>query len=126
MAGKDRVNGLGRRAAELLQRMVREQLVRKPGGHLLEPELDGVELSLPLALDGPDADPERIARQLQQSIDELLDDLVEHAVAFRPGQAYCHRCAKAGCEHSAPPSGRHVFVGYAPTGAFDDDASRRR
>ena len=40
-----------------------------------------------------------------------------HAAVFRPGHAYCHRCKGAMCEHSEPPSSRHVFVGYAPTGA---------
>src|SRR6185503_17313323 len=36
---------------------------------------------------------------------------------FRPGPAYCHRCRSAECDHSRPPSARHVFVGYRPTGA---------
>jgi len=36
--------------------------------------------------------------------------------SFRTGHVYCHRCGNATCGHSAPPSCRHVFTGYAPTG----------
>lgn len=107
---------LGRQVWELLERMVRERLARRPGGHLVESDLDRLELNLSVALDSTDGGSERFGRELVQSIDRLLDDAVQHAVAFRPGHAFCHRCAKAGCEHSAPPSGRHVFTGYGPTG----------
>jgi hypothetical protein len=34
----------------------------------------------------------------------------------RPGHVYCHRCGGSSCEHSLPPSCRHVFTGYSPTG----------
>ena len=50
------------------------------------------------------------------TIDELLDDAVQLAAAFRPGHAWCHRCESLTCEHSRPSSSRHVFVGYTPTG----------
>jgi hypothetical protein len=36
--------------------------------------------------------------------------------SFRTGHVYCHRCGDATCGHSAPPSCRHVFTGYSPTG----------
>lgn len=107
---------LGRRVWELLERLVRERLARRPGGHLVESDLDRLDLNLSMALRPTDGGPGRFGRELVESIDRLLDDAVQHAVAFRPGHAFCHRCAKAGCEHSAPPSGRHVFTGYGPTG----------
>jgi hypothetical protein len=59
---------------------------------------------------------EEFSRRLVSRIDELIDDLVQQAAAFRPGHAWCHRCESLICEHSRPLSSRHVFVGYAPTG----------
>jgi hypothetical protein len=113
---EDRVSALGEIAWDVLQRMVREQLARKPGGHLVEASLTEVDLDLPLALKGPDADPAAFSARLVERIDRFLDDEIQRAAVFRPGHAFCHRCAGAACEHSYPPSGRHVFVGYAPTG----------
>ncbi len=113
---EDRVLALGEIAWDVLHRMVRDRLARKAGGHLVEASLDAVDLRLPLALKGPDADPRVFAETLAAAIDEVLDERVGHAAAFRPGHAFCHRCASAACEHSEPPSCRHVFVGYAPTG----------
>jgi hypothetical protein len=86
---KDRVETLGEVACDVLQRLVRELLVRKSGGHLVERQLQRLDLRLPLALRGAEAD---------------------------PSVSYCHRCQSASCEHGMPPSCRHVFVGYAATG----------
>jgi hypothetical protein len=116
MKDQDRVEALGEVAWDVLQRMARDLLARKSGGHLVEHDLQQLDLSLPLALKGADADPQRFARRLAESIDQQLDDAVQHVAAFRPGHAFCHRCGGAVCEHSQPPSCRHVFVGYAPTG----------
>jgi hypothetical protein len=113
---EDRVETLGEVAWDVIQRMVRELLARKPGGHLVESKLRRIDLELPLALSGEEADPTLFARRLSRSIDRWLDDAIEHAAAFRPGHAFCHRCAGSTCEHTAPPSCRHVFGGYAPTG----------
>jgi len=113
---KDPVESLGQEAYLALERMVRELLARKPGAHLVESQLDLLDLHLPLVLKGADADPRVFAKRLASSIDQILDDALQHAAAFRPGHAYCHRCENAVCEHSKPPSGRHVFVGYAQTG----------
>ncbi len=113
---EDRVTALGEIAWDVLQRMVREQLARKPGGHLVEAGLSEIDLDLPLALKGPDADPTTFAARLAERIDRFLDDEIQRAAVFRPGHAFCHRCGSAACEHSFPPSGRHAFVGYAPTG----------
>lgn len=112
----DRGETLGEVAWDVLRRLVRDRLARRPGAHLVEAELTRLDLRLPLTLRGPDAEPASFARQLVDSIDRVLDDAVHHAAAFRPGRAYCHRCENAACEHSTPPSCRHVFVGYAPTG----------
>jgi hypothetical protein len=108
---------LGEVGFDVLRRMVREILARKPGAHLVEPTLESLDLMLSIPLRGPDADPTRFAAELGATLERLIDDAIEQAAAFRPGHTYCHRCSAAACEHSLPPSGRHVFVGYAPTGA---------
>jgi len=114
---KDPVEQLGETVGELLRRLVDELLARRPGGHLVEPSLRSLDLRLPLELsDDPDA-ARRFAARLVQTVEGQLDDAVQHAAAFRPGHAFCHRCQSAACEHSLPPSCRHVFVGYVPTGA---------
>lgn len=113
---EDRVLALGEIAWDVLHRIVRDLLARKVGGHLVEASLERIEFALPLALRGAEADPRRFAESLAAAIDAVLDDLVLQAASFRPGHAFCHRCASAACEHSEPPSCRHVFVGYAPTG----------
>jgi hypothetical protein len=114
MAG--RAESLGEAAWELLRRLVRERIAGRPGGHLIESRLEALELRVSLALSGPDADPRLFSSRLVAAIDALLDEAVEQAAAFRPGRAWCHRCESAGCEHGAPPSCRHVLIGYAPTG----------
>ncbi|HKQ60317.1 MAG TPA: hypothetical protein VJS92_03465, partial [Candidatus Polarisedimenticolaceae bacterium] len=112
----DRIETLGELTWDLLQRLVRELVARKPGGYLLEPVLDRVELRVPLAVRGEEADPARFAELLTAALDAQLDDAVEQIAAFRPGRVWCHRCRGSACEHAEPPSCRHVFVGYAPTG----------
>ncbi len=102
-------------AIAAIERLTRELLSRREGAHLIEHELDRLVLDIELSL--RDGSRREKAVELRRQIDELLDDAVQHAAVFRPGQAYCHRCGCAQCEHSAPPSSRHVFVGYAPTGA---------
>jgi hypothetical protein len=113
---KDRVEQLGEETHALLCEMVRELLARKSGSHLVEATLATLDLQLPLALKGADADPANFSRQLTDSINEFIDAAVQHAAVFRPGHAYCHRCEGGMCEHSQPPSSRHVFTGYAQTG----------
>ncbi len=102
-------------AIAAIERLTRELLARREGAHLIENDLDRLILEIDLSL--RDGARREKGAELRRQIDELLDDAVQHAAVFRPGQAYCHRCASAACEHSQPPSGRHVFVGYAPTGA---------
>jgi hypothetical protein len=108
---------LGEVAWDVLQRIVREILSRRQGGHLVEADLRERELRLPLPLRGTEDAPDRFAERLVRSIEAMVDEAVEHAAAFRPGRAYCHRCVSASCEHTVPPSCRHVFVGYGPTGS---------
>jgi hypothetical protein len=123
---KDPVETLGEVAGDVIHRLVRELLARRPGGHLVEQRLEQLDVHLPLALSGADADPSRFARELVRSLEQLIDDAVEQAAAFRPGRAYCHRCESASCEHGLPPSCRHVFIGYAQTGMpkWEDFAQR--
>jgi hypothetical protein len=112
----DGVRALGEVAGDVLHRLVRELLSRKTGGHLVESRVDRLELRLPLVLRGPEADPAAFADEVVVALDRLLDDAIQQAAAFRPGHAFCHRCGQVPCEHSSPPSPRHVFVGYGPTG----------
>lgn len=106
----------GREALRQIQRLVRQRLARTAGGHLVESGLDRIALELRVDLDPARADPERFAQDLVERIDGAIDDAVQHVAAFRPGHAFCHRCGRTPCEHSKPPSARHVLVGYAPTG----------
>ncbi len=99
-----------------LRQLARELLSRKPGGHLVEADLDALELRLDVDL-RDDADEAAFAGRLVEAIDRHLDDAIQHAIAFRPGRAWCHRCGGSDCEDGIAPSSRHVFVGYAQTGA---------
>jgi hypothetical protein len=113
----DRTRVLGQTAWSALQSMVREILRRKPGGHLIESRLPEIDLRLPLVLDGHSTSPEAFAADLAAAIEQQIDDAIEEAGAFQPGHAFCHRCEAAACEHSRPPTSRHVFLGYSPIGA---------
>ena len=113
----DRTRALGQTAWSALQAMVREILRRKPGGHLIESRLPEIDLRLPLVLEGRSTSPETFAADLAAAIERQIDEAIEEAGAFQPGHAFCHRCEAAACEHSRPPTSRHVFLGYAPTGA---------
>jgi hypothetical protein len=112
----DRADDLSEAVRETLDRLVRERLARRPGGHLIEAQLREIELRLPLPLDPSEGAARAFSTRLVATIDELLDDAVQLAAAFRPGHVWCHRCESLTCEHSRPPSSRQVFVGYAPTG----------
>ena len=113
---KHRIEALGEIARDTLDGIVRELLARKPGGHLVEPGLQSLDLRVRLPLNGDEAESVAFTRTLTESIDRMLDEAIQQVSAFRPGHAYCHRCESAECEHSVPPSCRHVSVGYAPTG----------
>jgi hypothetical protein len=112
----DEAAALGERAWDVLLRLIRERLGRLPSGHLIEGALDNVVLRLTLTLRGEGRGPEAFSRRLVGEIDLILEDAIQHAAAFRPGHAPCHRCRRVPCEHSTPPSHRHVFVGYTQNG----------
>lgn len=112
----DRSAALAEIAFDVLERLVREILARKPGAHLVEGTLDRLVLKVPLVLRGPGAGPAELSTALVAEVERLVDDAIQHAAAFRPGHAYCYRCGSTPCEHSDAPSHRHVFVGYTPTG----------
>ena len=113
---EDRSGALGEIAWDVISRLVRERLARKAGAHLIEGALDRFVLRLPIDLRAVPTAGEFFASDLIAAIDRYLDDAIHHAAAFRPGHAYCHRCRGIPCEHSEPPSHRHVFAGYTPTG----------
>jgi hypothetical protein len=100
-----------------VQALAREILRRKPGAHLLEGRLPILDLSLELPLGGRAEEAATFAASLAATIERQIDDAIEEQAAFTPGHAWCHRCEAAACDHSRPPSSRHVFLGYAPTGA---------
>ena len=82
---KDRTKELSLAVREALDRLVRERVARKPGGHLIEDRLRESELRLPLPTAGSGAADRSFSNRLVESIDDLLDDLVQQAAAFRPG-----------------------------------------
>jgi hypothetical protein len=102
---------------QAIRSLARDILRRKPGAHLLEGRLPVLDVSLELPLGGGPEDAAAFALRLQAAIERQIDDAIEEQAAFTPGHAWCHRCEAAACDHSRPPSSRHVFLGYAPTGA---------
>ena len=112
---KERRNALAESVHRQLRQLILDMARRKPGGHLIEAELERIELPAPLVLGGEDQ-AGRFAADLIAAIDDYLDETIRHATAFRPGRAYCHRCEGEACEEAEAPSSRHVFVGYARTG----------
>jgi hypothetical protein len=100
---------------QALQRLVRSRIARKSGGHLLDLSSRPLDLPLRLRLDPP-LDGSAFSGQLLESIDGWIDDAISRAAAFRPGHAWCHRCASVACEHSRPATSRLVFAGYTATG----------
>ncbi|HYV19593.1 MAG TPA: hypothetical protein VFC25_11275 [Verrucomicrobiae bacterium] len=115
MAGSDRRPGI--LAWQAIERLARDILRGRPGAHLLEGRLPVLDVHVPLALQGRPGDAEAFAASLAEEIERQIDDAIEEQAAFQPGHAWCHRCEAAACEHSRPPSSRHVFLGYAPAGA---------
>ena len=115
MSERHRHHGL--HAWQAIERLARDILRGRPGAHLLEGRLPVLDLRLPLPLAGRPDDGEAFAAALVSEIERQIDDAIEEQAAFQPGHAWCHRCEAAACEHSRPPSSRHVFLGYAPAGA---------
>ncbi|HEV8198479.1 MAG TPA: hypothetical protein VGS03_00500 [Candidatus Polarisedimenticolia bacterium] len=115
MAGSDRRQGI--LAWQAIERLARDILRGRPGAHLLEGRLPVLDVHVPLALQGHPGDAETFAASLAEEIERQIDDAIEEQAAFQPGHSWCHRCEAAACEHSRPPSSRHVFLGYAPAGA---------
>lgn len=112
----DRIDSTGEAIWKGLSRLVRDLVKRRPGGHLIESQLPEFEIRLPFRASGVGADRSAFCRALRRDVERQIDEAIELSAAFRPGHAFCHRCNDATCEHSLPPSSRHVFVRYAPTG----------
>jgi hypothetical protein len=113
---RDRAILLGESVRVSLLDMVREILRRKPGGHLIEDRLHAITITLPLLATEHQDEASTFPRELLATIERQIDEAIEAAAAFQPGQAFCHRCAAAACDHSRPPTSRHVFIGYGATG----------
>lgn len=103
----------GRAIHRLLRRMIDTLIAARPGGHLVKGSREEILVRLPLIGAG---DEDRFAAELEATLTEEVDQAILRAAAFQPGHVYCHRCHAPACEHSAPPSGLHVFTGYNPTG----------
>ncbi len=112
MSGPDRL----REAVRLVLEQARERVDRHPFGHLLPSGASDLELSLRLPLGPHDPPLEDLAADLASRLDAAVHEVLAHAAVFVPGHVVCLRCRTAGCEHSAPPDGRQVFAGFAPTG----------
>ncbi len=112
----DRAGKLGRKIHDDMAGLVREMLSRKPGGHLIEPTLKDIVLELAVSVNDAEGSALRFSADLIRDIDRVLDDAIQHVAMFRPGRTFCHRCGGPECEHAEPPSSRHVFAGYRPTG----------
>ena len=107
---------LGRLVHRKIAQEVRRRLAKSPGGHLVDGRLGELEVKLQVDLDDPATGEVALAAAIEEAIARHVDDAVEAAAAFRPGQAFCHRCESADCEHASPPGPREVFAGYTPTG----------
>lgn len=99
-----------------LQRLVREILARTPGGTEIRPRVETLSIALPLGAEGAPQGPVSLASNLISQVQTLVDAAVVRDLTIRPGRAHCHRCGVSECDHSRPPSCRHIFIGYGPTG----------
>lgn len=113
---RDRILNLAEVAAAAIERLAREVVARKSGGHILGAASRNLELTIPLRLGGARSRPSGLASEIAGRLDRLVEDALEQAAVFRPGHAFCHKCGGADCPHSEPPTCRHVFTGYGPTG----------
>ena len=114
---RDRALLLGESIRDALQQLVSEIVRRKPGGYLIEGRLPEIALTLPWLEAARQTGGHGFARGLVDEIERQVELAIAEAAAFQPGRAFCHRCAGGSCEHSLPPSSRHIFIGYGATGA---------
>ncbi len=78
--------------------------------------VDAVELTVPLLLAGTTEKRAERAHELLADLRQQIEEKLRTADAFWPGRVYCFWCESAGCEHAVPPSRKHVFAGFGPTG----------
>ncbi|MFQ5669349.1 MAG: hypothetical protein ACE5HD_02375 [Acidobacteriota bacterium] len=113
----DRVLQQGEAVYHALRRMVGDLLALKGGGTGLTGCLRELELPLVLPLERGQAVPELFSRRLRTAIEAHIDTAIRQAApTIHPGHVYCHHCDAAACQHSWPPTSRHVFAGYNPVG----------
>lgn len=87
-------------------------------GHLaLEGPRETIQLQLTVPLTwsngGNDDD---LVQAVDEALRQELDALLAERTVHQPGRVYCLRCSQGDCEHSMPPSSRHIFEGYASSG----------
>lgn len=78
--------------------------------------VDAVELTIPLLLAGTPEKRRERAHEVLADLRQRLEEKLRTADAFRPGRVYCFWCETAGCEHAVPPTRKHIFAGFGPTG----------
>ena len=107
-------------AQRALERWLREHLRAQSAEGDLPAKL---EIQIPVEFDlngrAPRSDRRRVValrRALEQEIDRIHGERRVSARGWVDGHLWCHWCNAPTCEHSSPPSGREVFVGYEPTG----------
>ena len=112
MTARDRV----REALRSLLDYALDRAERHPSGHLFPGSGSHLEVRIRLPLSAAEGAVDEAAERLGEDLDAGIEGLLAHAAVFRPGRVLCLRCGSADCEHSSPPDGRDVFVGYGPTG----------
>ena len=101
----------------LLAEEARRRIDRHPHGHLAPGGDPILALHLRLPISGDQDLLAAATRDCDADLDRAVDDLLAAAETFRPGRVFCLRCGGSDCAHAAPPSSRHVFQGFGPTGA---------
>jgi hypothetical protein len=105
-----------RQALQLLIDEARERIDRHPLGHLVAGRGERIDLHLSLPTAFRDGQLAAVAGEAAASLQEAVQDLLQHSALFRPGRVLCLRCRTATCEHSAPAAGRQIFAGWGPAG----------
>lgn len=78
--------------------------------------IDAVELTVPLLIGGTPEKRRERALEVLADLRQQIEEKLRTADAFWPGRVYCFWCERAGCEHAVPPTRKHVFAGFGPSG----------
>ncbi len=104
-------------AYRILERWVREELGEVADDPGAEATLE-LRFKLPIQLrhHRRDRQEKRFCHDLERELSVVKDRLELDRLGYLDGHLYCHWCTSAICEHTLPPDGRAVFVGYETTG----------